>query len=69
MTEAKEKDLGALKKSTLKFERGTHSLLSNNEISLIYYSEYSKRIVQELFIFEIKSGETKLKDYRYDSIN
>ncbi|MEZ2604784.1 type IV secretion protein Rhs [Kluyvera intermedia] len=69
MAEAKEKDLGALKKSTLKFERGTHSLLSNNEISLIYYSEYSKRIVQELFIFEIESGETKLKGYRYDSIN
>lgn len=69
MVEAKEKDLGAFKRTTLKFERGTHSLLSNNEISLIYYSEYSKRIVQELFIFEIESGELKLKGYRYDSLN
>lgn len=69
MTEAKEKDLGEFKKSTLKLERSTHSLISNNEISLIYYTEYNKRIVQELFIFEIESGETRLKGYRYDSIN
>lgn len=69
MTEAKEKHLGAFKKNTLKFERITHSLLSNNEISLVYYSEYDKRIVQEIFIFEVERGGVKLKSYRYDSLN
>lgn len=69
MVEAKEKNLGEFKKTTLKFERKTHSLLSNNEISLVYYSEYSKRIAQEIFIFEIERSEVKLKSYRYDSIN
>lgn len=69
MVEAKEKHLGLFKKTNLKFERSTHSLLSNNEISLMYYSEYSKRIVQEVFIFEIENGQVKLKSYRYDSIN
>lgn len=67
MAEAK-KDLGEFKKSTLKLEGSTHSLTSNNEIPLIYYSKYNKRIIQEFFIFEIESGETKLKGYRYDSI-
>lgn len=69
MVDAKEKHLGLFKKTTIKFERSTHSLLSNNEISLVCYSEYSKRIVQEVFIFEIENGEVKLKSYRYDSIN
>ncbi|EMJ0104275.1 hypothetical protein ORA54_002395 [Enterobacter cloacae] len=69
MVDAKEKHLGLFKKTTIKLERSTHSLLSNNEISLLCYSEYSKRIVQEVFIFEIENGEVKLKSYRYDSIN
>lgn len=69
MVDAKEKHLGLFKKTTLKFERSTHSLFSNNEISLIYYSEYTKRIVQEVFIFEIENGGVNLKSYRYDSIN
>lgn len=69
MVEAKEKHLGEFKKTTLKFERSTHSLLSNNEISLVYYSEYAKRIVQEVFIFEVERGGVKLKSYRYDSLN
>lgn len=69
MKTAKERDLGDYKKSTLKFERATNSLFSNNEISLIYFSEYSKRIVQEIFMFEIENGTVKLKGYRYDSIN
>ncbi|MCD4559534.1 type IV secretion protein Rhs, partial [Lelliottia nimipressuralis] len=69
MIEAKEKNLGEFKKTTLKFQRSTHSLLSNNEISLVYYSEYSKRIVQEIFVFGFESDGVKLKSYRYDSIN
>ncbi|EAY9565615.1 type IV secretion protein Rhs [Salmonella enterica subsp. salamae] len=69
MNEAKEKHLGTYKKSTLKTERITHSLFSNNEVSLIYFSEYSKRIVQEIFVFELEGKKVKLKSYRYDSIN
>lgn len=51
MNEAKEKDLGTYKKSTLKTEKITRGLFSNDEITLIYFSEYSKRIVQEVFVF------------------
>lgn len=69
LNEAKEKHLGTYKKSTLKTERITHSLFSNNEVSLIYFSEYSKRIVQEIFVFELEGKKVKLKSYRYDSIN
>ena len=69
MTEAKEKHLGNYKKSTLKKEKITHSLFSNDEISLVYFSEYSKRIVQEVFVFKIEGKKIKLKSYRYDSIN
>lgn len=69
MVEAREKHLGEFKKTTLKFEQRTHSLLSNNEISLVYYSEYTKKIVQEVFIFEIERDGVKLKSYRYDSLN
>ncbi|HFR7263524.1 TPA: RHS element protein dsORF-e4, partial [Escherichia coli] len=50
MNEAKEKDLGTYKKSTLKTEKITRGLFSNDEITLIYFSEYSKRIVQEVFV-------------------
>ncbi|MFL4211091.1 type IV secretion protein Rhs [Enterobacter mori] len=69
MLEAREKYLGDYKKSTLKIEKVTHGLFSNNEIALIYFSEYSKRIVQEIFVFEFESEKIKLKSYRYDSIN
>ncbi|MDO2431744.1 type IV secretion protein Rhs [Enterobacter bugandensis] len=69
MIEAKEKHLGNYKKSTLKTERITHSLFSNDEVSLVYFSEYSKRIVQEVFVFELEGKKIKLKSYRYDSIN
>ncbi|EMX9178554.1 hypothetical protein INP82_24325 [Citrobacter sedlakii] len=69
MVEAKEKHLGDYKKSTLKIEKVTRGLFSNDEISLVYFSEYSKRIVQEVFVFEIEGKKNKLKSYRYDSIN
>lgn len=69
MIEAKEKHLGDYKKSTLKTEKVTHSLFSSDEVSLVYFSEYSKRIVQEVFVFEIEGKKVKLKSYRYDSIN
>ncbi|CTW51356.1 Rhs element protein [Escherichia coli] len=69
MNEAKEKDLGTYKKSTLKTEKITRGLFSNDEITLIYFSEYSKRIVQEVFVFNVEDKKVKLKGYRYDSIN
>lgn len=69
MNEAKEKDLGTYKKSTLKTEKITRGLFSNDEITLIYFSEYSKRIVQEVFVFNFEDKKVKLKGYRYDSIN
>ncbi|EHW15238.1 hypothetical protein ECDEC8B_1830 [Escherichia coli DEC8B] len=43
MNEAKEKDLGTYKKSTLKTEKITRGLFSNDEITLIYFSEYYKK--------------------------
>lgn len=69
MNEAKEKDLGTYKKSTLKTEKITRGLFLNDEITLIYFSEYSKRIVQEVFVFNVEDKKVKLKGYRYDSIN
>lgn len=69
MKEAKENHLGDYKKSTLKTEKITHSFFANDEISLIYFSEYSRRIVQEIFVFELEDKKVKLKSYRYDSIN
>ncbi|MVW44886.1 hypothetical protein GP658_20765 [Enterobacteriaceae bacterium TzEc013] len=69
MNEAKEKDLGTYKISTLKTEKITRGLFSNDEITLIYFSEYSKRIVQEVFVFNVEDKKVKLKGYRYDSIN
>ncbi|HFK7119101.1 TPA: RHS element protein dsORF-e4, partial [Escherichia coli] len=69
MNEAKEKDLGTYKKSILKTEKITRGLFSNDEITLIYFSEYSKRIVQEVFVFNVEDKKVKLKGYRYDSIN
>ncbi|ENL4446758.1 type IV secretion protein Rhs [Escherichia coli] len=47
----------------------TRGLFSNDEITLIYFSEYSKRIVQEVFVFNVEDKKVKLKGYRYDSIN
>ncbi|APL06491.1 TPA: hypothetical protein JRT87_003978 [Escherichia coli] len=69
MNEAKEKDLGTYKKSTLKTEKITRGLFLKDEITLIYFSEYSKRIVQEVFVFNVEDKKVKLKGYRYDSIN
>ncbi|UIV02830.1 hypothetical protein H6S20_12095 [Escherichia coli] len=66
---SKKKDLGTYKKSTLKTEKITRGLFSNDEITLIYFSEYSKRIVQEVFVFNVEDKKVKLKGYRYDSIN
>lgn len=51
---SKRKDLGTYKKSTLKTEKITRGLFSNDEITLIYFSEYSKRIVQEVFVFNVE---------------
>ncbi|WP_235501687.1 type IV secretion protein Rhs [Trabulsiella odontotermitis] len=69
MVSAKEKDLGSFIKSNLRFKKITHNLFSNNEISLVYYSKYSKRIVREIFIFEMENRKWKLKSYRYDSLD
>ncbi|EON7048468.1 TPA: RHS element protein dsORF-e4, partial [Escherichia coli] len=52
-----------------KTEKITRGLFSNDEITLIYFSEYSKRIVQEVFVFNVEDKKVKLKGYRYDSIN
>lgn len=69
MNEARTEHLGDYKKSNLKFEKISHGFISNDEVSLIYYSEYSKRIVQEIFLLEVEGVDVKLKGYRYDSIN
>ena len=61
MNEAKEKDLGTYKKSTLKTEKITRGLFLNDEITLIYFSEYSKRIVQEVFVFNVEDKKSKIK--------
>ena len=58
MNEAKEKDLGTYKKSTLKTEKITRGLFSNDELTLIYFS-----------VFNVEDKKVKLKGYRYDSIN
>ncbi|ENZ9858351.1 type IV secretion protein Rhs [Escherichia coli] len=50
-------------------EKITRGLFLNDEITLIYFSEYSKRIVQEVFVFNVEDKKVKLKGYRYDSIN
>lgn len=42
MNEAKEKDLGTYKKSTLKTEKITRGLFSNDEITLIYFRIFKK---------------------------
>lgn len=67
--ESKSITLGEYKKSKLKTETTTRRFFSNNEVSLIYYSEYSRRVTQEIFVFEIVNGETELEGYRYDAIN
>lgn len=43
MNEAKEKDLGTYKKSTLKTEKITRGLFSNDEITLIYFLRIFKK--------------------------
>lgn len=69
MKEMKEKKLGRYNKSTLKIVQASHNFLANNEVTLIYYSEYSKKIVKEMFVFEVENGKPELKGYRFDSIN
>lgn len=55
MNEAKEKDLGTYKKSTLKTEKITRGLFSNDEITLIYFSEYSKRMSKRFLCLMLKT--------------
>ncbi|WHP32743.1 type IV secretion protein Rhs [Trabulsiella odontotermitis] len=69
MVSAKENDLGSFIKSNLRQEKITRSLFSNNEVSFVYYSKYSKRFVQEIFTFEMENKRWKLKSYRYDSLD
>ncbi len=54
MNEAKEKDLGTYKKSTLKTEKITRGLFSNDEITLIYFSEYSGNDSNLLIVFYVQ---------------
>ncbi|STJ29444.1 Rhs element protein [Escherichia coli] len=61
MNEAKEKDLGTYKKSTLKTEKITRGLFLNDEITLIYFSEYSKRNCPRGFVFNVEDKKVKLK--------
>ncbi|MCE0824815.1 type IV secretion protein Rhs [Buttiauxella sp. A2-C2_NF] len=69
LTEAENKSLGVFKKATLKSKKKSYYLFSNNEIVLTYISEYTKRNVYEVFVYEIVNGAMKLKGYHYDSIN
>jgi hypothetical protein len=69
LTEAKNNDLGVLKKSTLKSQKKIYHLLSHDEVVLIFVSEYSKRNVTETFIFESSSHDLKLQGYNYTSVN
>ncbi|UMR76066.1 type IV secretion protein Rhs [Escherichia coli] len=55
MNEAKEKDLGTYKKSTLKTEKITRGLFSNDEITLIYFSEYSKELSKRFLCLMLKT--------------
>lgn len=66
---AQTKDLGVLKKSTLISTKKIYHLLSNNEVVLVYVSEYSQRNVHETFAFEVVDGEMKLQGYKYDYLN
>ncbi len=69
LTEAKDKDLGVFKKNTLISKKKIYHLIADNEVLLIYTSEFSKRNVNETFLFIIVDGELKLKGYNYTSIN
>ncbi len=60
MNEAKEKDLGTYKKSTLKTEKITRGLFSNDEITLIYFSEYSKELSKRFLCLMLKT-KSKIK--------
>lgn len=55
MNEAKEKDLGTYKKSTLKTEKITRGLFLNDEITLIYFSEYSKELSKRFLCLMLKT--------------
>ena len=65
----KYSDIYKITSSDFQTEKITRGLFSNDEITLIYFSEYSKRIVQEVFVFNVEDKKVKLKGYRYDSIN
>ncbi|QJT86010.1 type IV secretion protein Rhs [Escherichia coli] len=72
MNEAKEKILGLIKNQPLKLKKKiTRGLFSNDEITLIYFSEYSKKnCPRGFFVFNVEDKKkVKLKGYRYDSIN
>lgn len=65
----REEDLGIYKEPIPKTEKIIRGLFSNGEAILIYFSEYSKKIVQEVFVFNVKDRKVRLKGYRYGSIN
>lgn len=69
LTEAEITDLGVFKKSTLKTKKTIYHPFDNNEVYLIYTSEYSKRNVYETFVFETINGKMELKGYKYESLN
>lgn len=62
-------NLRYFQKNTLISKKKIYHLIADNEVLLIYTSEFSKRNVNETFLFVIVDGELKLKGYNYTSIN
>lgn len=55
MNEAKEKDLGTYKKSTLKTEKITRGLFLNDEITLIYFQNIQKELSKRFLCLMLKT--------------
>ncbi|MEG1468568.1 MAG: type IV secretion protein Rhs [Hafnia sp.] len=69
LTTANNKNLGKLKSSHIKVKKKIHHIIGNNEVVLVYLSEFSNRIVYETFLFEDVKGTMELKGYNYESLN
>lgn len=69
LREAQKRDLGDFVKATIKTRKKIYHMIERNEILVVYNSEYTKRNVEEKFLFEIVGGEIKLKAYNYTSLN
>lgn len=69
LTTANNKNLGKLKSSRLKVKKKIHHIIGNNEVVLVYISEFFNRIVYETFLFEDIKGTMELKGYNYEPLN